>query len=288
MKSKAFTAVAESSRFASWFVPGLGDRDFFLSYGVVAADVSSYEITSYWMAGGFAARFQRAGLARDLTAPGQAWLSGVDIALTGREIVTGDFSAMPEGVSLWAKPAEAKIDAMVAGLYTKADVESIIHQVSVPANTQFQWTESILKINHEHRFYVLDDTIVTGSPYLIDGVVYHRDIPSPFYEDAKKFAEYALKELGENRPPAFTLDVGRNELTGSWIIIESNPAWSSGIYGADPGIVIDVLETACNGTDAKWRWIPADYLVQRAELAPLVKIVDADSSETPGLFKYQS
>jgi len=287
MTRKAFVAVAESSRFASWFVPGLGDRDFFLSYTLVAPDLSSYDISSYWMAGGFAARFQRAGLAMDLTAPGQAWLSGVDISLTGREIVTGALSAMPEGLSLWAKPAEAKIDAMMAGLYTKEQVVEIVKEANVPAETQFQWTDSILKINHEHRFYVLEDKIVTGSPYLIDGVVYHRDIVSPFYDEAEKFAKHALKELGDNRPPAFTLDVGRNETTGNWLVIESNPAWSSGIYGSDPATVIDVLETACNGNDEKWRWVPANYLVQRAGLAPLVKIIDPDSSDDPGLFKYQ-
>lgn len=285
MSRKAFIAVAESSRFASWFVPGLGDREFFLSYGLVAPDVSEYELSSYWMAGGFAARFQRAGLATALTAPGQAWLSGVDPALTGREIVTGDLSAMPEGIPLWAKPAEAKIGAMVAGLYQKSDVLEIVKQENVPADTQFQWTDSIMKINHEHRFYVLGSDIVTGSPYLIDGVVYHQDIESPFYSDAEKFAKYALGELGDNRPPAFTLDVGRNEITGEWLIVESNPAWSSGIYGADPSVVIEVLETACNGNEPKWKWVPADYLVARALIAPLVKVVDA-SSDHPGLFEY--
>lgn len=286
MSKKAFIAVAESSRFASWFVPGLNGRDFFLSYGVIAPDLKKYDISSYWMAGGFAARFQRVGLASDLTAPGQSWLSEVDPMLTGREIITGGFSLMPEDVPLWAKPAEAKIDAMVAGLYRKSDVVEIIAQNSIPLDTKFQWTDSIMKINHEHRFYVLDDKIVTGSPYLIDGVVYHGDMRSPFYEDAMKFATYALAELGDNRPPAFTLDVGRNELNGQWIIIESNPAWSSGIYGSDPAIVIDVLETACNGTDDKWKWIPADYLVYKASIASAIQVVD-DSVEVSGLFRYQ-
>jgi hypothetical protein len=287
MTSKAFIAIAESSRFASWFVPGLNGRDFFLSYGFEAPDLKDYEVSSYWMAGGYAARFQRAGLAGNLTAPGQEWLSSIDESLLGRRIVTGSLSAMPEGVTLWAKPAEAKIDAMIAGRYTKDEVEKIFASENLPSHTNFQWTEDILRINHEHRFYVCDETIVTGSPYLIDGVVYHQDIESPRYDEAKKYAGYALKELGENRPPAFTLDVGLNEITDQWLIVEANPAWSSGIYGSDPAKVIDVLDVACNGHDKRWKWIPADYLVRKALIAPKVRISDNDNL-SPGIFRYSA
>lgn len=266
--------MAETSRFASRLLPGAGNRDFFLSYGAAVPDTSEYDLVSYWSAGGYSARLRRVGLAGDFTAPGQSWLSMVDPELTGRQIVTGGVSEMPEGKILFAKPAEAKIDAMIAGKYTASDVRLICEMENVPETTLFQWTESLLSINHEHRFYVCDGEIRTGSPYLIDGIVYHDEMLSPRYDEAFRAAKETVKVLGQNQPVAYTLDMGLDEASGKWIIIEANPAWSSGIYGCDPVEVINVLDVACNTADDRWRWIPADYLVQKALVAPKLEIVD--------------
>lgn len=281
----AFIVMAETSRFASRLLPGAGERDFFISYGAAVPDTSGYDLVSYWSAGGYSARLRRIGLAGDFTAPGQAWLSTVDPELTGRHIVTGSLSEIPEGATLFAKPAEAKIDAMIAGKYTAAEVRLICEKEAVPENTQFQWTDSLLSINHEHRFYVRNGEIRTGSPYLIDGIVYHDEILSPFYDEALKAAKETAKALGDNQPVAYTLDMGRDEKTGKWIIIEANPAWSSGIYGCDPVEVINVLDVACNTDDDRWRWKPADYLVQKALEAPKIEVVDPIDGF--GIWKYQ-
>lgn len=282
---QAFIVMAETSRFASRLLPGAGNRDFFLSYGAAVPDVSEYDLVSYWSAGGYSARLRRIGLAGDLAAPGQSWLSTVDPELTGRQIVTGRLSEMPEGKLLFAKPAEAKIDAMIAGKYTAAAVRLICETERVPENTLFQWTENVLSINHEHRFYVCNGEIRTGSPYLIDGIVYHDDMISPYYDQALKAAKEAVHVLGDNQPPAYTLDMGRNEVTGEWIIIEANPAWSSGIYGCDPVEVINVLDVACNSSDDRWRWEPAQYLVDRAFAVPALEVVDPEDGF--GIWKYQ-
>ena len=271
---KAFVAVSESYQLASHFLPGQADRDFYLSYSHEFPDLSDYEITSYWMAGGYAARMHRAGLASSLAAPGQSWLSSVDKSLTRRKIVTGAVSMMPEDVLLFAKPAESKIDAILAGKYRKSEIEEICARDGISSNQQFQWSESILKMNHEHRFFVAHGKVVTGSPYLIDGVVYHPGLVSPYFTDALKAAESILTELGENQPPAFTLDVARDETSEAWLIVEANPAWSSGIYGCDPSLVIDVLEVACNNTEDRWMWAPSDFQVRAALDTELMRIVD--------------
>lgn len=286
MTEKAFIAIAETSRFASRFVSGLdSDTDFFLSYGLMLPDISSYKTVGYWSAGGYAARLRRIGMAEGFTAPGQAWLSTVDESLTGREIVTGGVTAMPEGVQMWAKPAEAKIDAMIAGRYMAEEVRSICEQENVPAGTMFQWTETFMSINHEHRFYVANGRIVTGSPYLIDGTVYHESMSSPFYDEALRAGRNAVTKLGENQPAAYTLDMGLDESTGKWIIVEANPAWSSGIYGCDPRIVMDTLYVACNNYEKKWRWEPAAYLMEKAFAMEPLAIVDPDNCS--GVWKYE-
>jgi hypothetical protein len=45
-------------------------------------------------------------------------------------------------------------------------------------------------------------------------------------------------------PPAFVVDVGLIEGRG-WAVVEFNPAWCSGLLGADPAAVLGVLEWAC-------------------------------------------
>ena len=282
----AFIVMAETSRFASRLLPGAGNRDFFLSYGAAVPDVSEYDLVSYWSAGGYSARLRRIGLAGGFTAPGQAWLSTVDPEFTGRQIVTGGVSEMPENTVLFGKPAEAKIDAMIAGKYTASDVRLIMERENVPANTLFQWTESLWSINHEHRFYVCEGEIRTGSPYLIDGIVYHDEILSPRYDEALRAAKSTVLALGSNQPVAYTLDMGMDEVTGRWIIIEANPAWSSGIYGCDPVEVINVLDVACNTADDRWRWEPAEYLVEKALVAPKLEVVDP--LDGFGIWKYQA
>lgn len=58
-------------------------------------------------------------------------------------------------------------------------------------------------------------------------------------------------------PPALVLDVGEVEGRG-WAVVEANPAWASGLCGADPAAVLTVL-AACSlpvskvsSRDARW------------------------------------
>lgn len=283
-KDKALIVISDSVRFANGFTEELNGRDLFLSYGKEVIDCSKYRMTSFWMAGGFAARMQRAGLAMRLCAPGQTWLSGLDSSLTGRMIETGTLGEMPAGEILYAKPAEAKVRGLVSAKYTKQQIEDIYAAENVPSETILQWSVDILDINHEHRFFVADGEVWAGSPYYVDSVVYRAGMTSPFSDAAKKFALDAIKELKDNQPPAYTLDVGRNERTGEWLIIEANPAWSSGLYGCNHAAVMDVLDVACHTTDERWLWKPSQYLMDNAAKANLIQVVDHEVAS--GVLKF--
>lgn len=276
--------VAETWKYTEWFKSSVRDKDFYLSYAEFIPELEEYENVAYWMSGGYGARLQNAGFALKLSAPGQAWLSSLDEELTKRKIATGLIDEMPNNTPIWAKPAEAKIEAIKAGLYTKQAVEKIAIEENIPINTKFQWTDSILEVNHEHRFYVVDEEILTGSPYLIDGEVYHNTMKSRYYEDAQNFAYYALNQLKENRPKTFTLDIGRNEVTSEWLVIEANPTWSSGIYGANPKLVLDALSLASNEDNEEWLWRPAEYLTNLAIKARKIKSI-SKSETNSGLIK---
>lgn len=285
LKDKALIVITDSVRFANGFTEGLDGRDLFLSYGKEVIDGSQYRMTSFWMAGGFAARMQRAGLAMRLCAPGQNWLSGLDVSLTGRRIETGTLDEMPADEILYAKPAEAKIRGFISAKYAKQQVEDIYSAENVPSETIIQWSPDILDINHEHRFFVANEKVMAGSPYLVDSIVYTAGMTSPFSAAAKSFALDAIQELKDNQPPAYTLDVGRNETTGEWLIIEANPAWSSGLYGCNPAAVIDVLDVACHATDERWLWKPSQYLMDNASKANLIQVVDHEDSA--GVMKFE-
>lgn len=242
-------------------------------------------MTSFWMAGGFAARMQRAGLAMRLCAPGQTWLSGLDSSLTGRRIETGTLDEMPADGIVFAKPAEAKIRGFVSAKYTKKHIEDIYAAETVPSETILQWSVDILDMNHEHRFFVANGEVMAGSPYFVDSIVYTADMTSPFSDEAKLFALDAIHELKDNQPPAYTLDVARNERTGEWLIVEANPAWSSGLYGCNHAAVMDVLDIACHATDERWLWKPSQYLIDNAAKADLIQIVDHEDSA--GVMKFE-
>jgi hypothetical protein len=286
LKDKALIVISDSVRFANNFIEGLDGRDLFLSYGKEVIDASQYDMTSFWMAGGFAARMQRAGLALRLCAPGQTWLSGLDSSLTGRRIETGTLGEIPHDTIVYAKPAEAKIRGFVSAKYTKQQIEDIYVAENVPSETILQWSVDILNINHEHRFFVANREIMAGSPYYVDSVVYKAGMTSPFSDAAKEFALDAIKELKDNQPPSYTLDVGRNERTGEWLIIEANPAWSSGLYGCNPAGVIDALDVACHATDERWLWKPSQYLIDNAAKADLIQVVDYEKSS--GVIKFSA
>lgn len=295
MSKKAFVVVSESYGMASSFMSGVGDREMFLSYAQALPDVTDFKTVSYWLAGGYAARLHRIGLARNFAAPGQNWLTEVseaDEELTLRHISTTPISELPGRVKLFAKPAEAKIDSIPAGVYLASDLRKICKQHAIPENTLFQWTRTILNMNHEHRFFVSDGEVRAGSVYLRNGITYYPGIESSQSDDALEAAEDFIDALDQLDllPPALTLDVARDEDTGQWLIVEANPAWSSGPYGANRADMIEVLERACNlkaTDDPRWIWKPADYLVQQALKQPEMKIVPlSEIGTTSGIFRY--
>lgn len=56
-------------------------------------------------------------------------------------------------------------------------------------------------------------------------------------------AENALAQMSHCSHRAIVVDVG--EIFGrGWAVIEANAAWGSGIYGCDPGRVLDVIRHA--------------------------------------------
>jgi hypothetical protein len=260
--SNAILAVGDSTRLVTQLAHGLSGRELFFSYGREIPDLSSYDV-SYWMGGLYALKLQQLGLALHLCSPGAEWLPGLEPSVTGRTVYSGLVSELQEfSGELFVKPAEAKIRALPAGFYTPADVARIFAAQGFTEAIQLQWTTERLSINYEHRFFVAAGKVITGSPYLVNGGGWHESIDSSRFEEAKAFAQFVLNSYPDSMPPAFVLDVGLNELTDKWFVIEANRAWSSGLYGSNPALALEVIDEACSYAGELWRWKPDSHLRQ--------------------------
>lgn len=257
------------------FIEGVGERDLYLAYGEEVPDFDA----CYWMSGRYAARRYVSGIPETLIAPGPHWLGTVDEALLGRKIHITPLEDLPTGVLGHIKPAQVKVNDLPAGIYFSEHYRDIANDLGVDPSSLTQWTDTLLELNHEHRFYALDGQVVTGSPYLVDGQVYVPGFDSAMSKDAEAFARDALAHLGDNAPPAFTLDVGFDQVSRSWVIVEANPAWSSGMYGANMAAVVATIDRAC-AFDARWAWKPDVELLRQGRQMPTMRAMSPDKSST--------
>lgn len=231
------------------------------------------DIYAWWMPAAHAARVVRAMPELKLIAPGSDWLTTIPEHLTCRKIsilTLQELLSEPFTGKLWVKPAEAKIEPFPALFYSYDELQNIANMSSLEATMNVQYTKTFIPFNWEHRFYVLQGKVTTGSPYLVDGVTFNDGVPWDGYEDALKYAQYAVGELAENQPPAYVLDIGLDEITGKWAVIEANPAWCSGFYGADMNNVILCIHESMKH-DAEWQWIPDPHLDKISQKKVLLK-----------------
>ena len=249
----------------------IGDRGFDLPAVKPSGE------TAWWMPTEHAVKLRYSDFSIPFVAPGSHWLPSVPQSLTGRYIGSltvsealsknSPFSDSPDK-KLWIKPAEFKHQEFFAGIYSQQEIAAF----NLPLDAVLQWTSTILDIAEEHRFYVLDNEIITGSEYLVDNLTYYDGAVSSLQAEAFSFASKAVKELGYNQPPAYTLDVALDKKTNSWVVLEGNPAFSSAIYGSDPAKVVDVLLRCCNPQekDQNWIWKPDSFLMKKyARMRPL-------------------
>lgn len=266
----AFVVVSMSSWVADDFAPGITEQRLIRNWGMdLPENLSSYDSVSWWMPAAHAARLQRVGLAMELIAPGPYWLTQIPQSLTQRKVSSAtveEFLLREPTGEFFIKPAEAKIEGFEAAWRDFEQTREIVRQFNIPSNTFLQWSDKLLDVNHEYRFFVLDGQVITGSSYLVDGITHYDGADNSKLDEAKEFAQYAVSII-ENQPSAYVIDVGMNVSNNSWLVIEGNPAWCSGIYGSDPAKVIRVIEHACHFSqdDKNYLWNPDAFLKGKAD-----------------------
>jgi hypothetical protein len=116
----------------------------------------------------------------------------------------------------------------------------------------------------EFRCFVLRRELQTHSIYSRDGELAQRedgtwDSTATEHEQAQEFICDLLADHDVAIPPATVIDIGMIVDRG-WAVVESNPAWGSGIYGCDPSLVLGVIRRTCLARDhltpADAEWVP--------------------------------
>lgn len=271
-----FIVVSMKSWVAEDFMPGLNQRTMIKDWGwEIPAAVLDAQSVSWWMPAEHAARVQRAGFAKNLSAPGPNWLTTLDESLTGRSVFAStlvDFKKQPISQHVFIKPAEAKIDGFEAAWRSVSETLELCDSLNLPEDSFLQWTDTLMDVNHEYRFYVLDGKVKTGSQYLTDGITFYDGALDLKRSQAFEFAQHAADSIVD-QPDAYTLDVGWNNLTSSWVVIEGNPAWCSGLYGCDPEAAIEVIERSCSALpNDNFLWQPDAFLKSKAERKVLLQV----------------
>jgi hypothetical protein len=98
----------------------------------------------------------------------------------------------------------------------------------------------------EFRCFVVDQTIRTFSIYLRNGELQRQHDFVSTDAEAEELYQFVNRVLHDRRvavPQATVMDVGVIHDRG-WAVVELNAAWGAGIYGCDPGEVLEVLRYA--------------------------------------------
>lgn len=244
------------------FEPLVADKDWDLwfSYGEEVPSLEPDHL--FFGAGRFAAALKRLHPERRFSSPGASWLPNLPSELLGRKVHEETFedalAVMPE--KLWFKFSELKHDLVPAKAYIRSELKVILQAQPELKAVSCQWTPELLTLNFEHRFFVVDGELLTGSPYHVDGkVTFAEGSAWRRFEEAEFFARGVARELREQAPKAYTLDVAFDVLRERWLIVEGNRAWSSGFYGSDPFKALEAVKVSLAGDD-RWEWIPDEVV----------------------------
>jgi hypothetical protein len=160
----------------------------------------------------------------------------------------------------FVKPADALNKSFDAGIYATAGeirvAKGIDPQAPVLLAEPVEWSA-------EYRCFIREGELAAWSPYLSFGRPVwkpfgQRTLPAQTPANLLSFCKRLFSPSRVLFPPAFVMDVGLIDDRG-WAVVEFNPAWCSGILGADPKNVLVVLDRACQDerrvSSADGRWV---------------------------------
>ncbi|MGC3959660.1 MAG: ATP-grasp domain-containing protein [Verrucomicrobiota bacterium] len=180
-----------------------------------------------------------------LQEPPLDWLPRLAPNWRGRHVrLTTLAAARNFSSSAFIKPADDKcFDAKVYSSGAELPAAGLLPEdLAVLVQEIVEWTI-------EYRCFILNRNVVTLSPYWRNGRLAKSDDgmwPAADEElnAAKDFCQRLLADDSVEIPKAVVIDVGVIANHG-WAVVESNAAFSSGMYGCDAEKVLPLLLQAC-------------------------------------------
>ena len=139
---------------------------------------------------------------------------------------------------VFVKPADPILKSFDAGVYRS--VSDIAPRRPIDSRTPLLVSEAV-EWTSEFRCFLRQGRVEAWSPYLSFGrPVWKPGSAGALPPSLAGFCQRLVEGMGP-KPPAFVVDVGVLE-DGRWAVVEFNPAWCSGILGADVEGVLRVVE----------------------------------------------
>lgn len=102
----------------------------------------------------------------------------------------------------------------------------------------------IVEFTHEYRCFIINNKCVTSSCYIYDGEIAEPKDYNKFTSGAEKFVNMIIPKINSKiKSECAVVDVGLVK-NCTWAVVESNPAWASGLYGCDPYQALLTMKSA--------------------------------------------
>ena len=162
--------------------------------------------------------------------------------LLGRAVRFGPLDAVSQlSGPIFVKPADPIDKCFDAGVYRS--VADVAGRRPIPARTPVLVSDPV-EWTSEFRCFVTEGRIEAWSPYVSYGrPTWKPGCAGAFPPNLDAFCQRLTSQMPGLLPPAYVLDIGVLE-DGRWAVVEFNPAWCSGILGADVAGVLGVVERA--------------------------------------------
>lgn len=233
---------------------------------------------AWWCPGTFAARLNATRIRPPFASPDPATVAQLPGELLGRHVQVVPLqlllpAARAVGQRVFLKPADTKIAGLPATVMpidaVPAFQDACYDRGMGPTSPVLVASE--VTFRQERRIWVHHDEPVASSVYLIDGVTWDAMDSGalPTSREALAFARQVTAELAGHVPAGYVLDVGQL-IDGSWVVVETNPAWSSNPYWAteqDADGVVATILAAQHGQGHQW--LPDVALTRGARPLPV-------------------
>jgi hypothetical protein len=237
--------------------------------------------TIWWAPGGWAARAHKAKVVLPLLSCGPRWLDNLSRRYLGRDVVTLRLASMADREfepEVFVKLAEAKHDSCRPKVYRTTRLAETMRQFGFPPDALIQ-VQGVVELVIEARFWVVRGDVVAESLYRIDDSIWgaadfaESTSSGRSVEALVQMRQLASEVAGEVAgPPGYVLDIGLSA-DNETLVIEANPAWSSGPYDGEPATVYETIVAAHDfaGEHPEWAWQP-NPIFERVE--PLKTVSD--------------